>query len=147
NITVAAAGNFDMAALLRLVEEACGGWEAGPVGREGVREARGAGGFEVVRKETVTQEHVILVAAGPPADSPLRHAAGVLAMAVGDDSGSRLYWALVDPGHVDSAELGLQEYEGTGAFYTSFNGDPEKAEENLATVLDVLREVQRDGIT
>jgi predicted Zn-dependent peptidase len=43
--------------------------------------------------------------------------------------------------------MGLQEYEGTGAFYTSFNGDPENAADNLATVLEVLRDVQRDGIT
>ena len=77
----------------------------------------------------------------------IHHAAGTLAMAVGDDSGSRLYWALVDPGLVDSADMGLQEYEGTGAFYTSFNGAPEQTEENLATVLEVLAGVQRDGIT
>ncbi len=147
NITVAAAGNFDWADLLRLVERHCGGWERGPVGRQGVRATAGSRGFQVVRKETVTQEHVILIAPGPAADAPLRHAAGTLTMAVGDDSGSRLYWALVDPGLVDSADMGIQEYEGTGAFYTSFNGDPGQTAENLAVVLDVLRAVQRDGIT
>ena len=54
------------------------------------------------------------LAGGPPADSPLRHAADLLGMIVGDDSGSRLYWALVDPGLADSADCSFHEYEGTG---------------------------------
>ena len=97
-------------------------------------------------KEKVTQEHVILMAGGPPADSPLRHAADLLSMIVGDDSGSRLYWALVDPGLADSADCSFHEYEGTGSFYTSFSGEPDQAESNLEIVLDVLRTVQRDGV-
>lgn len=67
-------------------------------------------------------------------------------MAVGDDSGSRLYWELVDPGYADSADASFHEYEGTGAFYTSFSGEPEAAADNLARVLEVLHGVQRGGI-
>ena len=117
NITVAAAGHFDWPELVRLVEKSCGDWLPGPVGRECVRETPGSGGFQVMTKEKVTQEHVILMAGGPPADSPLRHAADLLSMIVGDDSGSRLYWALVDPGLADSADCSFHEYEGTGSFY------------------------------
>ncbi|HJT76960.1 MAG TPA: insulinase family protein, partial [Gemmataceae bacterium] len=91
--------------------------------------------------------HVIVMSPGPAADSPLRHAATTLALAVGDDSGSRLYWALVDPGRADSADTGFQDYEGTGAFYTAFSGEPELAQENLDIVHDVLHGVQREGIT
>jgi predicted Zn-dependent peptidase len=98
-------------------------------------------------REKVMQEHVFLISPGPSADSPLRYAADLLGMAVGDDSGSRLYWALVDPGLADSADCSFHEYEGTGAFYTSFSGEPEQAEENLGRVLDVLHAVQREGIT
>jgi predicted Zn-dependent peptidase len=87
------------------------------------------------------------MSAGPPADSPLRHAADLLGMAIGDDSGSRLYWALVDPGLADSADCGFHEYEGTGAFYTSFSCQPEQSEEDLELVLDVLRDVQDNGIS
>src|SRR5262249_27872156 len=84
---------------------------------------------------------------GPPADSPLRYAADLLAMAVGDDSGSRLYWTLVDPGLAEAADCSFHEYEGTGAVYTSFSGEPDAAADNLARVRDVLGAVQRDGIT
>jgi predicted Zn-dependent peptidase len=147
NVTVAAAGNYPWEQLVELIEKHCGGWEAAPVGREAVRETAGSGGFQVVCKEQVTQEHVIVMTPGPAANSPLRHAATTLALAVGDDSGSRLYWALVDPGLVDSADTGFQEYEGTGSFYTSFSCEPEQTQENLGIVCGVLGEVQRDGIT
>src|SRR5436309_4421117 len=57
NITVVAAGNFDFAGLVSLVEKHCGGWESGPVGRQGVRPTRGSGAFEVLARPKVTQEH------------------------------------------------------------------------------------------
>jgi predicted Zn-dependent peptidase len=147
NVTVVAAGHFDWPAFVALVERHCGGWESGPVGRECLRETPGSGRFEVMTREKVTQEHVILMSPGPAADSPLRHSADLLGMAVGDDSGSRLYWALVDPGLADSADCSFHEYEGTGSFYTSFSGEPEQAEANLGVVLEVLRGAQKEGIT
>jgi predicted Zn-dependent peptidase len=146
NILAVAAGNFDWPQFVALVEKHCGGWQAGPIGRDCLREAAGSGRFEVMNKPKVMQEHVILISPGPAADSPSRYAAELLAMAVGDDSGSRLYWELVDPGLADSADASFHEYEGTGAFYTSFSGEPEAAEENLERVLEVLRGVQREGI-
>lgn len=147
NIIVSVAGNFDWLALVDEVGRRCGDWQPGPIGREGVAEVRGTGRTEVIVKPKVTQQHVILVASGPPANSPLRYAADMLAMAVGDDSGSRLYWELVDPGQVDSAEQGFQEYEGTGSFYTSISGEPENTRENLDVVLAVLSEITKTGIT
>jgi predicted Zn-dependent peptidase len=147
NITVAAAGHFDWSHLVSLVEKHCGDWPSGLVGRECLRETPGSGEFKVVTKEKVTQEHVILMAGGPPADSPLRHAADLLGMIVGDDSGSRLYWALVDPGLAESADCSFHEYEGTGSFYTSYSGEPDQAESNLEIVQDVLRTTRTDGVT
>jgi predicted Zn-dependent peptidase len=147
NITVVAAGNFDWQRFVPVIEERCGSWSAGPIGRQGIRETRGSGAFQVLTKAKVNQEHVFLISPGPPADSPLRYAADTLALAVGDDSGSRLYWALVDPGLADSAECSFHDYEGAGSFYTSFSCEPEQTQENIGLVLDVLREVQRKSIT
>jgi predicted Zn-dependent peptidase len=147
NITVVAAGNYDWNGLVSLVEKHCGGWVVGPIGRQGIRETRGSGRFEVMAKPKVAQEHVLLISPGPAADSPLRYAADTLALALGDDSGSRLYWALVDPGFAESADASFHDYEGTGSFYTSFSCDPEQTEENLAIVNDVLAGVQEEGLT
>jgi predicted Zn-dependent peptidase len=147
NITVAAAGHYDWDHLVALLEEQCGAWRGGPIGRQEVRETVGPGTFHVVTKAKVAQEHVILISGGPPADSPLRYAADVLAMAIGDDTGSRLYWELIDPGLADTADTSFHDYEGTGSVYTSFSCDPEQVEENLAIVHEVLGDVQRKGIT
>src|SRR5262249_5296539 len=80
-------------------------------------------------------------------ESPLRYAADTLALAIGDDSGSRFYWALVDPGLADSADCSFHDYQGAGSFYTSFSCEPGQAQENLAIIHDVLHEIQEQGIT
>ncbi len=147
NVTVAAAGNFDWSKLVDEVGRHCARWEAGPAAREGVRETAGTAGFRVVKKDKVAKEHVMLIAGGPPAESPLRYAADMLAMAVGDDSGSRLYWELVDPGLAESADASFHENEGAGSFFTSMSCEPEQTEDNLAILMCVLREVREEGIT
>jgi predicted Zn-dependent peptidase len=146
NITAAVAGAFDWPELVELVRRHCGGWEAGPVGREQVCEVQGTGRFEVEKRDKSALEHVILASSGPPADSPMRHAATVLGLAVGDEDNSRLHWALVHPGRVESASCGLDSSEGAGTVYTSFSCEPDKAEESLAIVHGILEEVQREGI-
>jgi predicted Zn-dependent peptidase len=146
NVTVAAAGNFDWPQFVEVVGRHCGPWESGAAAREGVREAAGSGGFRVVNKDKVVQEHVFLIAEGPSAESPLRFAADMLAMAVGDDSGSRFYWELVDPGLAESADASFHENEGAGAFFASMTCEPEQTDENLAILMRVLREVRESGI-
>ncbi|MHB1422834.1 MAG: M16 family metallopeptidase [Gemmataceae bacterium] len=147
NIIVAAAGHFDWPRFVDLVEKHCGQWQTGAIGRHGVAETRGSGRFETITKDKVAQEHVFLISPGPSADSPLRYAADLLGMAIGDDSGSRLYWELVDPGLAESADCGFHEYDGTGAFYTSFCCQPEQSEEVLELVANVLRDVQENNIS
>jgi predicted Zn-dependent peptidase len=147
NILVAVAGNFVWEELVPLVEKHCGEWKKGKAPRQGLTEAEGSGVFKVITKKKVNQEHVILMAPGPAASSPLRYAADTLAMIVGDDSGSRLYWALVDPGLAESADMSFHDYDGAGAYYTSFSGEPKRTEKNLALIHGILRQVQADGVS
>src|SRR5262249_54809450 len=115
--------------------------------RQGVQPAAGSGAFEVLTRDSITQEHVVLISPGPSVESPQRYTADTLALVLGDDSGSRLYWALVDPGLVDSADTSFHDYEGTGSFYTSFSCEPGQADENLDIVTEVFRDVQQSGVT
>jgi predicted Zn-dependent peptidase len=146
NVTLSVAGRFDWPALVGLVEKQCGGWPGTPAPRGGLGEARGSGRVEVVHKDKVAQQYVVLLSPGPAASSPLRHAADLLSMAIGDDSGSRLYWELVDPGLAESASCYFREYEDTGAFYTSLTCDKDETQEDLAIAHRVLKEVQAGGI-
>jgi predicted Zn-dependent peptidase len=147
NILAVAAGNFDWPGFVKLIEQRCGDWESGKVGRRGLNQAKGAGGVHVIHKPKVAQEYVMMWASAPTADSPLRYAAHLLTSIVGDYSGSRLFWALVDPGLADSADMGFYEYEAAGTFIASFSGEPEKAAANRAKVLEILADVQRNGVT
>lgn len=147
NILVSVAGNFDWPKVVAEVEARTAKWEQGPIGRENLRETPGSGSFNVVCKDKTVQEHVLLLAAGPPAHSPLRYSAELMSMAIGDDTGSRLYWELVDPGHADSADTSFHEYDGAGTFITSFSGDPGRTADNLAIIRKILGEVQKSGIT
>lgn len=45
---------------------------------------------------------------GPGPEWSLRFAAELLSVIVGDDSGSRLFWELVDPGAAEAAEYGIR---------------------------------------
>ena len=147
NILAVAAGNFDWDAFVKLIERQCGKWERGPIGRRGLTQANGAGGTHVFPRPKVAQEYVMMWAAAPTADDPLRYAAHILSSVVGDYTGSRLYWALVDPGLADSADMGFYEYEAAGAFITSFSSQPDAATANRVRVLEVLADVQKNGIT
>jgi predicted Zn-dependent peptidase len=147
NILVAAAGDFDWPRFVSLVDAACSGWPTGAAGREHLREVPGAGGAHVVTKAGVAQEHVMAIAPGPPAESPLRYAAATLALAVGDDSGSRYYWELVDPGLVESASCSVDQNQATGVVATVYSCEPGQAAENLRIVSRVLADVQKSGIT
>src|SRR5207249_11794798 len=100
-----------------------------------------------LNKQQATHHPTLLRPSGPHADHPLRHSAAPLALAIGDDSGSRLYWGLVDPGLADSADCSFHEYEGTGSFYTSFSCEPDRMQKNLQIVKDLLAETRKGSIT
>ena len=147
NIVVAAAGQFDWAELVRLVGTAGGGWPGTAEGRTDVRDAAGVGGVHPIAKDGVTQQNVLVMSPGPPAESPLRYAAATLGIAVGDDSGSRLYWSLVDPGKVESVSTGTDHSQGCGLTVTMYTCDPDLTTGNLGIVLDTLADVQKNGLT
>jgi predicted Zn-dependent peptidase len=147
NIVLAVAGNFDWPRLVGLVGEACADWHAAEVGRENRTEWGGAPARHVLSREKVQQEYVLTLTAGPPAESRLRYAADTMALAVGDDTGSRLYWGLVDPGYADTADCSYFENDGSGCVYISYSCEPEQTEPNLEIVRSILAEVQRDGIS
>jgi predicted Zn-dependent peptidase len=87
------------------------------------------------------------LAAAPPAASPLRFTADLLCVIVGDESGSRLYWDLVDPGHAEAADLAYNDYEGSGAWAAYVSCRPEQTADNLRRVRGIYEAVNRDGVT
>lgn len=146
NIAVVAAGNVDFPRLVELVERQCGGWQAFAAPRAPLR-AGPHRGLEVYCKETSNQEYVVQLANGPATEDDDRYAARILATVLGDDSGSRMFWELVDQGLAECAVMGVEEYQGTGLYSTYLSCAPEDADENLQCMDQILRDAHRGGIT
>ncbi len=146
NIVLAAAGRIDFGELVKCAEIACGGWEPYDVDRP-VEPATAAEGFRVIRKEIATQQYALQLGPGPDARDDDRYAAKLLATVLGDDSGSRLYWELVDPGLAEHAGLSHCEYEGAGLMMTFVTCDPDGLAGNLQRIHDVYRQAETDGIS
>ncbi len=146
NITVVVAGNTDWEQVLKLAREFCSHWPSGKHVRP-VFEAQPKGGVQVVHRPKSSQQNVILMGSAPTAQDELRFAAEILSVIVGDDSGSRLYWELVDPGLVESCDLGYYDYDGSGAFLTFLSCDPETTEDNITRIREIYDDINANGIT
>lgn len=147
NITVAVAGQFDWNAFIEWISRSCGHWPTGSAARSHLREAPANPSFQSITKETVAQEHGLLISPAPSSRDPLRHAADILMMVLGDSTGSRLYWELVDPGLAESADASYYDFDAAGSYFTSFSCDPEDTAEILARISDIIGELQKNSIT
>ena len=146
NIVLAATGKIDFTELVATAERCCGEWQRTGAKRV-IEPAASRGGFEVIHKESATQEYIIQLLNAPAVEEEDRFAAKVLSTVLGDDSGSRLYWALIDEGRADHASISHHDYFGTGLYITYLSQDPENAAENLQTVIDLYRQVQAENVT
>lgn len=146
NITLAVAGKLDWPQIKGLAERHCGDWPAGPCGRQ-TFEARPDPAVAVYPREGNLQQHIMQLAPAPPARSEHRFAAELLSVIVGDDTGSRMYWEIVDPGHAEAAELAFNEYDGAGTWLTYLSCPPEQTQENLDRITTLYNTVNVEGVS
>jgi predicted Zn-dependent peptidase len=146
NIVLAFAGKTDWDQVLALTKEHCSGWEGPPASRQAVP-PKGTGAFEALLRAEDNQQTVIGVADAPPLEDDDRFAAQLLATVLGDHTGSRLYWELVDPGHADGAEVSYQDYNRAGTYYSFLSCEPDEAQANLARMVEVYSQAMAQGIT
>ena len=145
NIVLAFAGKGDWPALVDLAAATCGGWTGAPSSRQVVA-PRGVNAFEAILRAEDQQQTILAVADGPPLESDDRYAAALLTTILGDHTGSRLYWTLIDPGYADGVEFSYQDYNGAGAFFTFLSCEPEEAQANLQRIADVYQSAMTSGV-
>ena len=146
NIVLAFAGKSDWDQIIALAEQHCSTWDGVPSQRA-IASPRGTGSFEALLRAEDLQQTVIGVTDAPPLEDDDRYAAQLLTTVLGDHTGSRLYWDLVDPGHAEGADLSYQDYNQAGAYYTFLSCEPEETQANLARVHQVYADVDAHGIT
>jgi predicted Zn-dependent peptidase len=145
NILVAAAGRLDWNHFVELVDRWCGSWKPAPCGRVFQKHVPHQT-VNVLYDERVNHGHVLCLSEAPPAAAAQKMTAEVVAVAVGDEAGSRLFWDLVDPGYADTAEMDLHQFDDAGVFCTYLSCLPDRVGENLRRVLKAFQKVQQEGL-
>lgn len=146
NLVLAVVGRYDWDAVVDQAERIAGSWPTFDAPRERPPAAP-ATGREGVVDPKLSRVHVAYYAPGVAISDPRRFAAAVLGYVLGDATGSRLYWELVDKGLADSASLGHEAHEDQGAFVGYVSSAPERAEEVIARYVEVLRRAQDEPPT
>jgi predicted Zn-dependent peptidase len=146
NLTAVFCGNFDFDTVCRDLEQKCGHWRPAAVRRElsgfaGTQQSRSK------QKDGLVRDHICLMSPAVSMQDPRRFAASLLGMIVGDDTGSRYFWALVDPALVEDAAMQFESMDGVGIFCSYLRCRPDKTAEVMRIVGDIFEELARNGVT
>lgn len=137
NMTVAAAGKITFEQLLADVEKVTDHWRGGGA-------QRAYGETALVDREMTFQDaklnrhYLAAMCPAPPSQDDRRYVARVLADVLGDTEGSRLYWALVDPGLADEADFSYVPQDHVGSFVAFCSCDPDRAAQVKRILLRTL---------
>lgn len=145
-LTLVLAGNYDWDAMRARAEDLTSAWPRFDAQRAYPRPTTLSGGGALV-DPAVNRMHVAVYAPGVPVESDQRYAAALLANVIGDGSGSRLFWDLVDKGLADAASLGHEAAEAAGSFTGYISTAPERAREVVERYRAVLTKAQDEGVS
>ncbi|HEX6509940.1 MAG TPA: pitrilysin family protein, partial [Chloroflexota bacterium] len=113
NIIFSIAGDFDWNEITKTVEALTSDWQPGDSSRK-----LGSPTFEpktrVYTRDKFVQEHIAIGTPLVARSDPRYYAAALLATILGDETGSRLFWAVYQEGLADSATAQAMEFEDTG---------------------------------
>ena len=151
NIVLAATGAVDFAALVETARRQCGGWEpqrgASRTLPRATHPPDGRPRGEAIIRPAAALEYAVRMTAGPDGADDDRYPAKLLSVILGDESGSRLYWALVDSGEAEHASLQHHDFLDAGLFATQLSCDADDVEPLLARIVELYADTARRGIT
>jgi predicted Zn-dependent peptidase len=146
NLTLCCAGNFDFDALCRQVESLTAGWKSFDCERA-LPAPPNPRRREAMHDADVQREHIAILAPAPSMQDDRAYAAQVAASILGDSSGSRLYYALIETALADEAHTHYMPMDQAGAYYTSLSADPDSASKALEVAEAEMRRLREDGPT
>ncbi len=138
NLILTVAGNYDWESVLAQVESLTASWQSHETKRN-YPSLQTATGQRELLGENLKRVHVAAYAPGLSAQDPRRYAAAILAHCLGDSSGSRLYWSLVDNGLAESASLSHDSADGVGTFIGYLSTGPKELKQALEIFHNVLQ--------
>lgn len=145
NVVLVASGAVHFDDLVQSGKSLCGHWEPVDAPRRTLP-AEPHGGLQHIVRTSGAQTYMVRFSSGPDGSHPLRHAAMLLANVLGDDSGSRLYWELIDSGEAEHAECHYHEYLDAGVFVTQVGCAPEDAADVQKRIEEIYARAMKHGI-
>lgn len=144
NTTVVGVGNLDFDAFVEKTSQMCSHWKRYDVSRR-TPAAPHTKARKLILDEKLARQHLGLISPAPPNQSPQRYAAQLAATIVGDSTGSRLYYALIDRAIADEATMSYDAMDEAGAFVTFVSADPQQAARAVEITQAELRKFFDDG--
>ncbi|MCG8508239.1 MAG: insulinase family protein, partial [Rhodospirillales bacterium] len=143
NIIVAATGRVDFDALVADVERLAGNWQ--PTGAQREFDPLKLTAHELTIDDPRVSRHYLgIFWPAPGAQDTRRYVAKIIADVLGDSEGSRLYWALVDPGLADEADATYAPQDNVGYNYAYTSCDPDRAEQVEAKLIETIQLLRDD---
>jgi predicted Zn-dependent peptidase len=115
SIALAAAGRIDFEALVERAGRACGNWKPSGASRVYPPLEPQGGEFTLLRPN-LASGYGLMALPAPPLQDDRRYAASLAAQILGDAEGSRLFWALVEPGLAEQADANYDPRDHAGEF-------------------------------
>ncbi|HUO08539.1 MAG TPA: pitrilysin family protein [Phycisphaerae bacterium] len=145
NMVLTVAGNIDFDAFVKLAEKYCGHWPTVHVQRAYPKPVL-RGKRRHITDPKLKRHYIAGLCPGPSAQDEARYPAMVLSDVLGDHEGSRLFWALVEPGLADEADFSFYPHDQTGSFMVYASCDPERAKQVEGILLGELQKLLKEGL-
>ena len=160
-MVLAVAGQLDFEDVVSQIVDRCGHWPRTSVSRSAHEMSHSDGEFTMT-SDRVSGAYLMTIAPAPPLQDARRYPASILTWILGRGDGSRLHWALVDPGHAEEAFAEYDGHDRCGQFASWAVCDPDKVDhvesvlrqttsELVGSVgqkdLDMARAMIRTGVT
>ncbi len=143
NMVLSVSGNFDFDELCDLASKYCSHWKDSKVLRDRpeYKSPTTLPVTKTLKKADINRAHVMLLTPGPEVGSKFQYDADVLTTVIGDSSGSKAFWALVDSGLADSASIESEQMDGVGVMY----GYASTLPSSLDSVKEILGNVMKSA--
>ncbi|MEJ7616755.1 MAG: pitrilysin family protein [Pyrinomonadaceae bacterium] len=147
NLVIAAAGNLEHDALVRLAEKAFADFASANEAQQPEEAPRLASPIMIQRKKELEQAHLILSAPWPSAKSDDRYAASLLVSVLGGGTSSRLWQSVREErGLAYSVGAAASPFTDIGVFQLYAGTSPDQLDDVLELSLAELRRVVRESV-
>lgn len=146
NLCLVASGAVDFDALVRETQKMTKLWQPASARRKLSTPVPQSKQIQMVHPPA-TQQYTLEFSQGPGYMDQARYVTRILATVLGDDSGSRLFWELVDKGLADAAVCYTYEFQDCGVFGLYLAGDPQQQQDNWDLIQSIVSDSNSNPIT